>query len=95
MPDWFDIAKDDQGTISLKVPPNAESYVAEQMRRINDQGVTVYTGLLILQARLAEVESICLTASIPTAKLGTRKIEVSQRRSNGRAALTVCPSAGG
>ena len=22
MPEWFDVAKDDQGTISLKVPPS-------------------------------------------------------------------------
>ena len=28
MPEWFDVAKDDQGTISLKVPPSTEHYVA-------------------------------------------------------------------
>jgi hypothetical protein len=33
MPEWFDIAKDDQWTVSLKVPPNVENYVAEQLRR--------------------------------------------------------------
>jgi hypothetical protein len=58
MPDWFDVAKDDQGTIALKVPPREESYVDEQMRRSDYQGVTVYTGLLILQTRLAALESI-------------------------------------
>jgi hypothetical protein len=58
MPEWFDVTKDDQGTISLKVPPETESYVAEQMRRSDYQGVTVYTGLLILQTRLAALESI-------------------------------------
>jgi len=85
MPDWFDLAKDDQGAISLKVPPNLESYVAEQMRRSDDQGVAVYTGLLILQARLAEVESICLTARIPSAKVnGTRSQPTSIKRT-GRA----------
>jgi len=59
MPEWFDIAKDDQGTVALKVPPNVESYVAEQMRRSDYQGVTLYTGLLILQKRLAALEAIC------------------------------------
>jgi hypothetical protein len=59
MPEWFDVAKNDQGTIALKVPPREESYVAEQMRRSDYQGVTVYTGLLILQTRLAALESIC------------------------------------
>ena len=44
MPEWFDVAKDDQGIISLKVPPSAENYMAEQMRKIDYQGVTVYTG---------------------------------------------------
>jgi hypothetical protein len=59
MPEWFDVTKDDQGTISLRVPPNTESYVAEQMRRSECNGVTVYTGLVILQERLATLESIC------------------------------------
>jgi hypothetical protein len=58
MPEWFDIAKNDQGTIALKVPPNTESYVAQQMRRSDCEGVTLYTGLLILQTRLAALESI-------------------------------------
>ena len=59
MPEWFDVAKDDQGTISLKVPPSAENYMAEQMRKIDYQGVTVYTALVILQTRLAALKSIC------------------------------------
>jgi hypothetical protein len=67
MPEWFDVAKDDQGTISLKVPPNVASYVAEQMRKSNNQGVAVYTGLLILQTRLAALESICGSREVGSA----------------------------
>ena len=85
MPEWFDIAKDDRGTISLKVPPSAESYVAEQMRRIDYQGVTVYTALLVLQARLAALEAICLTASIPTAKVKGDRTQPTTIRRLGRA----------
>ena len=82
MPEWFDVAKDDQGTISLKVPPSTEHYVAEQMRRSDCQGVTVYTGLLILQTRLAALESI---ASIPTAKLGGDRSQPTTIKRRGRA----------
>jgi len=43
------------------------------MRRSDLRGVSACAGLLILQTRLAELESICLTAGIPTAKVnGTR-----------------------
>jgi hypothetical protein len=58
MPEWFDVTKDDRGTISLKVPPDTESYVAEQMRRCDDQGLHVYTAVIVLQTRLAALESI-------------------------------------
>ena len=94
MPEWFDVAKDDQGTISLKVPPSAEHYVAEQMRRSDCQGVTVYTGLLILQTRLAALESICGHSEFPV-RSGRRPASSANRDQTHGAVWTVAASAGG
>ncbi|MFZ1933944.1 MAG: recombinase family protein [Thermoguttaceae bacterium] len=43
--------------------------MAEEIRRNDTYNLSPYAGLLILEDRLAKVESICLTASIPTAKV--------------------------
>ena len=72
MPEWFDVAKDDQGTIALKVPPREESYVAEQMRRSDYQGVTVYTGLVILQLGWRRWKLSAVTARLVVWRAGPR-----------------------
>ena len=72
MNDFFDVAKDQGGNLVLKSATYQQAALAEEMREGDQRhlrGVSPYAGLLILQARLAEVESICLTASIPTAKV--------------------------
>ena len=89
----LDVSKDDRGSYSLKAPPGREGELAEEIRRSDTYNLSPYAGLLILQARLAELESICLTASISHSRR-SRAIGVSQRRSNAGVALTVCPSAG-
>jgi hypothetical protein len=53
----------------LKAPPGREGELAEEIRRNDTYNLSPYAGLLILEDRLAKVESICLTASIPTAKV--------------------------
>ena len=93
MPEWFDVAKDDQGTISLKVPPSTEHYVADQMRRSDCQGVTVYTGLLILQTRLAALNPSAATTRL--AMRGATLAKLREPRSNAWGVWTVAASAGG
>jgi hypothetical protein len=69
----LDVFKNDRGSLSLKAPPGREGELAEEIRRSDFYNLSPYAGLLILQARLAELEAICFTASIPTAKVtGTR-----------------------
>jgi hypothetical protein len=65
----LDVLKNDRGTYSLKAPPGREGELAEEIRRSDFYSLSPYAGLLILQARIAALESICLTASIPTAKV--------------------------
>ncbi len=84
MPDWFDIAKDDHGTISLKVPPSQEQDLAEVMRRSDLRGLPLFAAMLVLQDRLAALEAICLTASIPTAKLGGDRSQPTAIKRTGR-----------
>jgi hypothetical protein len=65
----LDVLKNDRGGYSLKAPPGRERELAEEIRRSDFYALSPYAGLLILQDRLAALESICLTASIPTAKV--------------------------
>ncbi len=81
---WFDVAKDDRGTI-LKVPPSQEQDLAEVMRRSDLSGLPLFAAILVLQDRLAALESICLTASIPTAKLGGDRSQPTAIRRRTRA----------
>ena len=88
MADFFDVAKDRAGNLVLKVPPYQQAALAEEMRegdRRDLRGVSAYAGLLILQTRLAELESICLTASIPTAKVNGARSQATAIRRTGRA----------
>ena len=74
MNDFFDISKDQWGNLVLKVPPYQQAALAEEMRegdRRDLRGVSVYAGLFILQTRIAALESICLTARIPSAKVNS------------------------
>lgn len=84
MNDFFDVAKDQGGNLVLKVPPYQQAALAEEMREGDQRdlrGVSVYAGLLILQTRLAAVEAICLTASIPSANVkGTRSQPTTIKR---------------
>jgi hypothetical protein len=65
----LDVFKNDRGSFSLKAPPGREGELAEEIRKSARYNLSPYAGLLILQARLAEVEAICFTPSIPTAKV--------------------------
>ena len=60
MPEWFDVTKDDQGTISEGAALQRNiTWPSKCEGAIDLRGVTVYTGLVILQTRLAALESIC------------------------------------
>jgi hypothetical protein len=76
----LDVSKNDRGSFSLKAPPGREGELAEEIRRSEFYNLSPYTGLLILQARLAEVEAICLTASIPTAKANSDRSQGRRRQ---------------
>ena len=65
----LDVSKNDRGSYSLKAPPSREGELAEEIRSNEFRNLSPFAGLLILQARLEEVESICLTAGIPTANV--------------------------
>ena len=47
--------------------------------------MSLYAGVLILQARLAEVEAICLTAGIPSAKVKGARSQPATIKRTGRA----------
>jgi hypothetical protein len=76
----LDVSKDDRGSLSLKPLPGRESELAEEIRKSDRYGVSAYAGLLLLQERLAKVEFICLTASIPTAKASGARSQSRRRQ---------------
>jgi hypothetical protein len=60
MLNYFDVAKpDDRGIVSLKVPFNAEADLAEEFRRADLRGLSFGAAIVILQRRIAALESIC------------------------------------
>jgi hypothetical protein len=81
MADFLDVAKDQWGNVTLRMPPSQEEDLAKAMRRADLSGLPLYAALLVLQTRLAALESICLTASIPSAKVsGARSQPTSLKR---------------
>jgi hypothetical protein len=84
MVDFFYVSENDRGNLCLKPPPTQEGELAEETRpgdRRNLRGVSLYAGVLILQKRLAELEAICLTAQVPSAKVnGSRSQPASLKR---------------
>ncbi|MFZ1937121.1 MAG: recombinase family protein [Thermoguttaceae bacterium] len=80
----LDVLKNDRGGYSLKAPPGRERELAEEIRSNEFRNLSPFAGLLILQARLEEVESICLTASIPTAKVKGDRSQPTAIKRTGR-----------
>jgi hypothetical protein len=57
MVDWFRVVEGANGNVSLEAPAIAGGYVAEEWRRRADRGVSQYVAILVLQSRLAALES--------------------------------------
>ena len=56
--DWFDVFRDERGIASLKPTPSAVDRLAVQMRNMDEQGLSTYAALLVLQDRLARLEAL-------------------------------------
>jgi hypothetical protein len=80
----LDVSQNDCGSYSLKAPPGRERELAEEIRRSDFYALSPYAGLLILQDRIAALESICLTASIPTAKVKGDRSQPTAIKRRGR-----------
>ncbi len=80
----LDVSKNDRGSYSLKAPPSREGELAEEIRRNDRFNLSPFAGLLILQDRIAALESICLTASIPTAKVKGDRSQPTAIKRTGR-----------
>ena len=64
--DFVDVSKDAHGNLVLKIPFSRKDDLAKEMREAELRGLRLDAALLVLQTRLAEVESVCLTASVPS-----------------------------
>jgi hypothetical protein len=84
----FYVSEDHRGNLCLKYPPSRDGEFAEEIRpgdKRDLRGVSINAALLILQQRLAEVEALCLTTQVPSAKVGTIRSQPTSLKRRTRA----------
>jgi hypothetical protein len=81
MREWYDAARDEHGRLSIRVPRSDPDALKEELRKADIKGITAWAAILLLQDRVAELEAICLTAQVPSAKVnGSRSQPASLKR---------------